>query len=156
MRLNQQDLTFWDGIVVQSGVYITLKKDFCPRSIKEICYISGGLKPLNVLQIGTFLEKSRNENTPSKRLKPVTANDIILTHYPYVEGLSFDDVTQIFHKLDSIEQVNFTPTTTAAGLVYLYTNFVKCNKQTFQQISSLFQVTPISIQRFVKKYRYIF
>ena len=145
----------YENILVFS-IYVTLKKDSCPRSIKELCYFSGGLKPLNVLQVGTFLEKSRNKRTPPQRLKPVTAKDIILTHYPYIEGLTFDDNKQIFHRLNCIEPVNFTPVTTAASLVYMYTNFVIGNKQTLQQISSLFHVTPVSIQRFLNKYKKIF
>ena len=144
-----------ENVLIYS-IYITLKADSCPRSIKEICYFSGGLKPLNVLRIGKFLEKSRDKTTPPKRLKPVTARDIILSHYPYIEGLSFDDVKQMNHKLNLIGLVNFTPTTTAAGIVYIYTNFVKHTKQTLQQISSLFQVTPMSIQRFMKIYKKFF
>ena len=144
-----------ENVLIYS-IYTALKKDSCPRSIKEICNIAGGLKPKNILQIGTFLEKSRDKHTPPTRLKPITAKDIILTHYPYITGLSFDDVKQIFHKLNNLEPINFTPSTTAAGIVYLYTNTVTCKKQTLQQVSSLFQVTPMSIQRFIKKYKTFF
>ena len=80
------------------------------------------------MQIGKFIGANRGKDTPSKRLKPLTAKDVILTHYPYIEGLSFDDVKQIFHKLNCIEPISFTPTTTAAGIVYLYVNFVKHSK----------------------------
>ena len=114
------------------------------------------LKHKSILKIGTFLEKSRDEDTPSTRLKPITAKDIILTHYPYITGFSFDDVKQIFHKLNNLGQINFNPSTTAAGMVYLYTNTVKCKKKPLQQVSSLFQVTPMSIQRFIKKYKTFF
>ena len=129
-----------ENILIYS-IYTALKKNSCPRSIKEICNIAGGLKPLNILHIGSFLEKSRDRKIPPQRLRPITAKDIILTHYPYIEGLSFEDVTQIFHRLNLIGLVSFTPSTTAAGSIYLYTNFVKYNKQTLQQVSSLFQVT---------------
>ena len=144
-----------ENVLIYS-IYTALKKDFCPRSIKEICNIAGWLKHKNILKIGTFLEKSRDKNTPPTRLKPITAKDIILTHYPYITGFSFDDVKQIFHKLNNLGPIKFTPLTTAAGIVYLYTNTVKGKKQTLQQVSSLFQVTPMSIQRFIKKYKTLF
>ena len=144
-----------ENVLIYS-IYTALKKDSCPRSIKEICNIAGVLKHKSILKIGTFLEKSRDEDTPPTRLKPITAKDIILTHYPYITCLSFDDVKQIFHKLNNLGQINFTPSTTAAGLVYLYTKTSKCKKQTLQQVLSLFQVTPMSIQRFIKKYKTFF
>ena len=102
------------------------------------------------------MQEGRDKDTPPTRLKPITAKDIILTHYPYITGFSFDDVKQIFHKLNNLGPINFTPLTTAAGIVYLYTNTVKGKKQTLQQVSSLFQVTPMSIQRFIKKYKTLF
>ena len=139
--------------ILAYAIYVTLKEASIPRSIKEICFFSGGLKCRNVLQIGKFIEANRDKDTPSKRLKPLTAKDVILTHYPYIEGLSFDDVKQIFHKLNCIGPISFTPTTTAAGIIYLYVNFVQHSKQTLHQISSLFQVTPTSIQRFTKEYK---
>ena len=139
-----------ENVLIYS-IYTALKKDSCPRSIKEICNIAGGLKPIEILKIGTFLEKSRDEDTPPESLKPLTAKDIILTHYPYITDFTFDDVKQIFHKLNKLKQISFTPSTTAAGMVYLYANTVKCKKQTLQQVWSLFQVTPMSIQRFIKK-----
>ena len=45
-----------ENILIYS-IYTALRKDSCPRSIKEICNIAGGLKPLNVHQIESFLEK---------------------------------------------------------------------------------------------------
>ena len=114
------------------------------------------LKDRSILKIGTFLEKIRDEDTPSTRLKPINAKDIILTHYQYITDLSFEDVKQMFHKLNTLGPISFTPTTTAAGVVYLYTNTAECKKQTLQQVSSLFKVTPMSIQRFVKKYNMFF
>ena len=144
-----------ENVLIYS-IYTALKKDFCPRSIKEICNIAGVLKPRNILKIDTFLEKSRDEDTSPTRLKPITAKDIMLTHYPYITDFSSDDVKQMFHRLNTLGQINFSPSTTAAGVVYLYTNTVKCKKQTLQQVSSLFHVTPMSIQRFIKKYKMFF
>ena len=74
------------------------------------------------------MQEGRDKDTPPTRLKPITAKDIILTHYPYITGFSFDDVKQIFPKLNNLGPINFTPLTTAAGIVYLYTNTVKGKK----------------------------
>lgn len=138
------------------SIYNSLKEESSPRSIKEICYFSGISKPLNILQIEKCLESNRNMIEPIRRLKPITAKDIILTHYPYIENLAFEDVKQIFHRLNCIEQITFSPATTSAGAIYLYMNFVKKSKRTLTQISSLFNVTPMSIQRFVVKYKNYF
>jgi transcription initiation factor TFIIIB Brf1 subunit/transcription initiation factor TFIIB len=143
-----------ENVLIYS-IYTALKKDSCPRSIKEICNIAV-LKDRSILKIGTFLEKIRDEDTPSTRLKPINAKDIILTHYQYITDLSFEDVKQMFHKLNTLGPISFTPSTTAAGVVYLYTNTAEHKKQTLQQVSSLFKVTPMSIQRFVKKYNTFF
>ena len=138
------------------SIYNSLKEHSCPRSIKEICYFSGISKPIKILQIEKFLESNRNEITPIKRLKPITPKDILLTHYPYIENFAFEDIQHIFHRLNCIGPTNFSPTTTSAGSVYLYMNYVKKCKKTLTQISCLFNVTPMSIQRFIKKYRNFF
>ena len=68
--------------------------------------IAGSPKGKNILKLDAFLEKNRDEETPPTRVKPITAKDIILTHYPYITGFSFDDVKQIFHKLNNLGQIN--------------------------------------------------
>lgn len=144
-----------ENVLVYS-IYISLKEQSCPRSIKEICHFSGISKPINILKIEKFLELNRNIIKPIKRAKPITAKDIILTHFPYIEDLLFEDVKQIFHRLNGIQQINFSPSTTSAGAVYLYMNFVKKSKKTLTQVSTLFNVTPMSIQRFVNKFKNMF
>ena len=148
-----------ENVLIYS-IYTSLKQDLCPRSIKEICNIAGVQNTKSILKIGTFLEKSRGADSTPTRLKPITARDIILTHYTYITGLTFDDVKQISHRLIGLGRINFTPLTTAAGAVYLYTNTdmfqMKSKKQTLQQVSSLFKTTAMSIQRFKKKYKMLF
>lgn len=138
------------------SIYNSLKEESCPRSIKEICFFAGIVKPLNILKIEKCLESNRKDIKPMKRVKPITAKDIILTHYPYIENLNFEDVKQIFHRINCIEPINFSPSTTSAGAVYMYMNYIKKSKKTLTQISSLFNVTPMSIQRFVQKYKETF
>ena len=113
-------------------------------------------KPLNILKIEKCLELNRNRIKPTQRVKPITEKDIILTHYPYLENFVFEDVKEIFHRLNCIEPINFSPSTTSAGAVYMYMNYIKKSKKTLTQISSLFNVTPMSIQRFVQKYKETF
>ena len=137
------------------SLYKSLKEESCPRSINEICFFSG-ISKYNILQIDKCLEINRDKIRPIQRVKPITAKDIILTHYPYIENLVFDDVKQIFHRLNCIGPINFAPTTTSAGAMYLYMNFVKRSKKTLMHLSSLFNVKPMSIQRFVKKYKNVF
>ena len=145
-----------ENVLVYS-LYTTLKEESCPRAMKEICYYAGILKPLDVFKVEKFIESQRRlDNTNIKRLMPITAKDIILTHYPYIDQMTFEDVTQIFHRLNSIEPLSFSPLVTAAGSVYLYCNFVKKTKQTFLQLSNLFNVSSMSVQRFVKRYKNIF
>lgn len=145
-----------ENILVYS-LYITLKEESCPRAMKEICYYAGILKPLNIFKVEKFIESHRkSDDNNRKRLMPITAKDIILTHYPYVYQMTFEDVTQIFHRLNTIEPISFSPLVTAAGSVYLYCNFVKKSKQTYLQLSNLFNVSSMSIQRYVKRFRNIF
>ena len=136
--------------VLVYSMYITLKLDYCPRSIREICYYSGYVKPLDVLKIEKFLELNRKSTTPASRMKPITPKDIIMTYYPYIDGFTFDDVQQLNHRINIIQCNNFSPVTTAAGSVYLYVNQVKKTKTTLLQLSNLFKISSMSIQRFVK------
>ena len=152
---NKRAILSSENILLYS-VYATLKNDCCPRSIKEVCHFSESVKPIDILKVERFIEINRKSTTPAVRLKPISAKDIILTHYLYINGFTFDDVRQINHRINCIQCMNFSPVTIAAGSVYLYANYVKNSKKTMLQISNLFKVTSMSIQRFVKKYKHIF
>ena len=71
-------------IILIFSIYTALKKDSCPRSIKEVCNISGLPECTKVLKLAAFLEKNKGDDTPSIRLRPMDAKDVILTHYTHV------------------------------------------------------------------------
>jgi transcription initiation factor TFIIIB Brf1 subunit/transcription initiation factor TFIIB len=144
-----------ENILILS-IYTALKKDSCPRSINDLCNIAGLQECANVFKLTAFLEKKKDDDTHSARLKPLKARDLLLTHYTCIEGFSFEDVKRMDHRIDALEKNTFTPHTTAAGAVYLYAKNVKCTKQTMCQVSSLFNVTTTSIQRFINKYKLCF
>ena len=140
-------------IILIFSIYTALKKDFCPRSIKDVCSASGLSECTNVLKLSAFFEKNKGDDTPSVRLRPLSAKDILLTHYLYIEDFTYEDVKQINHKINALEKNTFSSTTTAAGAVYLYAKTAKSKKQTLKQISTLFNVTTMSIQRFINQYK---
>ena len=135
------------------SIYTALKKGFCPRSIKDVCSASGLSEYTNVLKLSAFFEKNKGEDTPSVRLQPLNAKDVLLTNYLYLEDFTYEDVKQIVHKIDALKKNNFSPTATAAGAVYLYAKNVKSKKHTLKQISNLFNVACMTIQRFINQYK---
>ena len=154
---NKRQLLSDKNLLVYS-IYTTLKFEECPRTLKEICYYAGEI-PFNAIhQIGKFFCSSNKPNflLKTKRLKPISAKDLILSHYTYLDIICFDDVNQILKLLDNIKPNSFSPSTTAAGMVYLYVKFIKKCKITFVQTSALFKVTGMSVQRFIKRYKMIF
>ena len=154
---NRRQLLSNKNLLVYS-IYTTLKFEECPRSLKEICYYAGGI-PFNAIhQIEKFFcsQDKHNSLLTTKRLKPISAKDLILSHYTYLDMICFDDVNQILKLLDIIKPNSFSPSTTAAGLVYLYVKFIKKCKITFVLTSALFKVTSMSVQRFVKRYKMTF
>ena len=131
-------------------LYNTLKKECTPRSIKVICYYA------NVSSSAIHIvEKFFDSNTSlqTTRLKPISAKDILYTHYNYIENMTFEDVGHIIHLLNAISPCSFTATTQAAGLVYIYMNYIKKSKETMTRLSTLFGVTTMSIHRFKKRYK---
>ena len=140
-------------IVLIFSIYTALKKDLCPRSIKDVCSASGLSEYTNVLKLSAFFEKNKGEDTTSVRLQPLNAKDVLLTNYLYLEDFTYEDVKQIVHKIDALKKNNFSPTTTAAGAVYLYAKNVKSKKHTLKQISNLFNVACMTIQRFINQYK---
>lgn len=150
---NRRTLLDDKNLLVYS-LYITLKQEACPRSIREICWHAGGhLHSIHLIE--KFIDmKAKDVGEVVQRLKPISAKDIILTHYTYIHEFTFEDVKQINHLLNSILPCNFSPLTTAAGIVYLYINNIKKSKpQSLCQVSNLFRVSEMSIRRFVTKYK---
>ena len=139
------------------SIYTALSKGFCPRSIWDVCAASGLSECTNVLKLSAFFEKNKGDDTPSVRFEPLSAKDVLLTHYLYL-GFTYEDVKKIVHKIDDLKKNNFTSTATAAGALYLYAKNlnVKSKKHTLKQISTLFNVSGMTIQRFIKEYKTCF
>ena len=135
------------------SIHCVLKEESCPRSLREICFFSPGTNPQEIGTVEKFIEKNIKIGTSAKKLQPITPKDIILTHYLYIDGFTFNDVTQIFHRLNCLKTINFSALTIAAGSVYLYANQNKSSKLSVEQASTLFGVTTMSVYRFVKKYK---
>ena len=140
-------------IVLMLSIYTALKKDFCPRSIDVLCNPE---ESANVFKLTAFLEKNKDDDTHSTRLQPLNAKDLLLTHYTCIDGFSYEDVKRMNDIIEALKKNTFTPHTTAAGVVYLYAKNVKCKKQTMRSVSSLFNTTNTSIQRFINKYKLCF
>ena len=152
---NKRSLLLDENLAAYS-IYTCLKEEGCPRSIREICYF-GNVKPSSVFQIEKFIQANKKPGDYNSRLPSITPKDIILTHYLYIDGMTFQDTIQIIHRLNCMQERNtFTPLTTAAGAVYLYMNHVKNCKITLAKLADLFKLTTMSIRRFVKQYKNVF
>ena len=138
------------------SIHCVLKEENCPRSLKEICFFSPDTNPREIGNVEKFIEKNIRIGMPTKKLQPITPKDIILTHYLYIDGFTFNDVTQIFHRLNCLKTINFSALTIAAGSVYLYANQNKSSKLSVEQVSTLFGVTTMSVYRFLNKYKNLF
>ena len=152
-RLLQDD----KNLLVYS-LYNTLKEESCPRPIKELCWYAGSVPHANIYMIEKFFHThSKHEDIPTPRLKPISAKDIIYSHYPYIDNFTFEDVKQVQHHLNEIlPSCNFSALVTAAGIVFLYVNYIKkSNPQSLNQIANLFRITTMSIRRFVSKYKFV-
>ena len=110
----------------------------------------------NVLKLSAFFEKNKGDDTPSVRLQPLSAKDVLLTKYLYLGDFTYEDVKQIVNKIDALKKNNFSPTATAAGAAYLYAKNVKSKKHTLKEISNLFNVASMTIQRFIDHYKQCF
>ena len=137
-------------IVLILSIYTALKKDFCPRSIDVLCNPE---ESANVFKLTAFLEKNKDDDTRSTRLKPLNAKDLLLTHYTCIDGFSYEDVKRMNDIIEGLKKNTFTPHTTAAGVVYLYAKNVKSKKHTLKEISDLFNVASMTIQRFIDHYK---
>ena len=138
------------------SIYTALSKGFCPRSIKDVCIASGLSECTNVLKLSAFFEKNKGDDTPSVRLQPLSAKNVLLTKYLYIGDFTYEDVKQIVNKIDALKKNNFSPTATAAGAAYLYAKNVKSKKHTLKEISNLFNVAGMTIQRFIDHYKQCF
>ena len=131
------------------SLYKTLKQDSIPRPLKEICTIA------NIQDLGEIwkLEKyfaQLNQKIP-EQTKVLTAEDLIYGYYTYLD-LDFKDINIILRMIQSLPSNNgFTPTTIAAGLMYVYITKIKKRKCPMSKVAQLYQISKMSIHRFVKR-----
>ena len=136
------------NLVIYS-LYTILKQDSFPRPLKEICTVA------NIHDLGEIwkLEKyftQLNTRIPEET-KTLTAKDLIHGYYTYLD-LEFKDINIILRMLESLSSSNsFTPATTAAGLMYIYTSKIKKKKCSMSKVSQLYQISKMSIHRFMKR-----
>ena len=86
------------------SIYTALSKGFCPRSIKDVCNASGLSECTNVLKLSAFFEKNKGDDTPSVRLQPLSAKNVLLTKYLYIGDFTYEDVKQIVNKIDALKK----------------------------------------------------
>ena len=135
------------NLVIYS-LYITLQQASFPRPLKELCIVA------NIHDIGeiwklekyfTLLETKNPEET-----KSLTAKDLVFGYYTYLD-LDFKDTNIILRMLQSLPSNNsFTPTTTAASIMYIYISKVKKKKCSMAKIAELYRISKMSIHRFMK------
>ena len=135
------------NLVIYS-LYITLKKELFPRPLKELCMVA------NIHNLGEIwkVEKyfTQLETRVPEETKALTAKDLIHGYYTYLD-LEFKDINIILRMLKSLSSNNgFTPTTTAASLMYIYISKVKRKKCSMSKIAELYQISKMSIHRFMK------
>ena len=136
------------NLVIYS-LYKTLKQDSIPRPLKEICTIA------NIKDLGEIwkLEKyfaQLNQKIP-EQTKVLTAEDLIYGYYTYLD-LEFKDINIILRMIQSLPSNNgFTPTTIAASLMYVYITKIKKRKCPMSKVAQLYQISKMSIHRFVKR-----
>ena len=133
--------------VLAYALYITCKLENCPRSLIEISNVSN-ISIKNLRRIEKYFSLEKN----NQRTKSLSAKDLLYTFYPFLD-LSFQDLKVILSMLEnSSSSVQFSPSTEAAGLVYLYIRKNSNKSCTIKKISDVFQTTPMSIYRYKNDY----
>ena len=129
------------------ALYTTCKLEKCPRSLVEISNVSS-IRIKSLRKIEKYFSLQQN----NQRTKSLSPKDLLYTFYLYLD-LTFNDLKKIFVMLEnSSSSVQFSPSTIAAGLVYLYISENKIKSCTIKKISDVFQTTPMSIYRYRSNY----
>ena len=129
------------------ALYTTCKLENCPRSLVEISNVSA-ITTKSLRRIEKYFSLEKN----NQRTKSLSAKDLLYTFYPYLD-LSFHDLKTILGMLEnSSSSIQFSPSTIAAGLVYLYISKNIIKSCTIKKISDIFQTTPMSIYRYKNDY----
>ena len=146
---NKNELISKKNLMVYS-LYVRLKIEGVPRSLKDICSL-GDVRTSTIIIIEKFLEQ--HHLSGGLRSKPLSAKNLIQSHYTYLDNFEFADLQVTMVWLDKLRFCSFSPATTAAGVTFLYLNERKKSKVSQSKIANLFQVTSVSIQRFLKRYK---
>ena len=136
------------NLIVYS-LYNRLKMECVPRPLLDICSIAD-VNSSSIIVLQKFLEQRKMSEA---RSKPLSAKNLIESHYTYINDLNFADLQVMIDWLEKLRFCSFTPATVAAGVTFLYLNELKKSNVSQSEISNLFHVTPISIQRFLKRYK---
>ena len=136
------------NLVIYS-IYKTLKEESFPRPLKEICTIANIQDLREIWKLEKYFTQL-NQKIP-EQTKVLTAEDLIYGYYTYLD-LDYNDINIILKMMQSLSSNNgFTPTTTAAGLMYVYISKIKKGKCSMSKIAQLYQISKMSIHRFMKR-----
>ena len=137
------------NLVIYS-LYTILKEHSIPRPLKEICIVANAIQDLgDIWKLEKYFTQL-DQRIPSKT-KVLTAEVLIYGYYTFLD-LDFKDVNIIIKMMQSLSSNSgFTPTTTAAGLMYVYICKIKRRKYSMSKIAELFQISKMSIHRFMKR-----
>lgn len=128
-------------------VYITLRKENTPRSIRELVAVSDVLEK-NVWKIEKYYAQKANVKTSKKILSP---RDVICTYYSYL-NLEFLDLKEMLDMVvETPVKISFSPTSIAGGILYLYSKKIG-KKYSMKYIADLIHTTPMSIYRFIRAF----
>ena len=136
------------NLVIYS-IYKTLKEESFPRPLKEICTIANIQDLREIWKLEKYFTQL-NQKIP-EQTKVLTAEDLIYGYYTYLD-LDYNDINIILKMMQSLSSNNgFTPTTTAASLMYVYISKIKKRKCSMSKIAQLYQISKMSIHRFMKR-----
>ena len=136
------------NLVIYS-LYAILKQDSFPRPLKEICTVANIHNLSEIWKLEKYF--TQLDTRIPEEIKPLTAKDLIHTYYAYLD-LDFKDINIILKMLKSLSSNNgFTPTTTAASLMYIYISKIKKKKCSMSKVAQLYQISKMSIHRFIKR-----
>ena len=136
------------NLVIYS-IYKTLKEESFPRPLKEICTIANIQDLREIWKLEKYFTQL-NQKIP-EQTKVLTAEDLIYGYYTYLD-LDYNDINIILKMMQCLSSNNgFTPTTTAASLMYVYISKIKKRKCSMSKIAQLYQISKMSIHRFMKR-----
>ena len=134
------------------AIYTTLKQEGNPRPLKDVCMTAGIYSTADVWKLEKYFTRFNQKHfTRSNKTRNLTAKDLLYSYYTFLE-LDFNDANSMARMIEFLpSSIGFTPTTTAAAVMYHYTNKIKKIKCPLSKIAQLFQTSSMSIHRFMKQ-----